>query len=161
MVDKYKKKIFKFEGRTLTVQGYEPQAARYMVAQGINADGIFFECENKVPRIRYKYGGRYRDYVPDMYVVDRRLIVEVKSEQTLGLRNNTHRGFSMNCAKAKACKEAGFKFCLLLMTADGQRLILPKQWYKMKKEALNAAIDELNPNRGKPKIAMLGSPWGM
>lgn len=150
MVDKYKKKTFRLTNRVLQLQGYEPQAVRYLLANGFTEDQLFFECENRVPVVRYKYGNRFRDYYPDIYVPSRRLIIEVKSEQTMGLRNNTHRGFSMNCAKALACKSAGFKFCLLLMTGDGKRIRMPKNWPKLSKAQLNDAIDELNPGRGTP-----------
>lgn len=150
MVDKYKKKTFRLQNRVLQLQGYEPQAVNYLLANGFTEDQLFFECENRVPVVRYRYGNKFRDYYPDIYVPHRRLIIEVKSEKTMGLLDNTHRGFSMNCAKAKACSDAGFKFCLLLMTSDGQRLRMPKNWHKMNKAELNAKVSELNPRRGTP-----------
>jgi len=149
--DKYKKRVVMLGTRRLELQGYEPQALTYLMNSGFKAEEIRCECET-VPIVRYKYGNRFRDYYPDMYIAHRRLIVEVKSEHTLGLLSNTKRGFSMTCAKAIAAHKMGFKFVLLLMKSDGTRLKMPKNWAYMKKTQLNAEIDKLNPLRGTGKM---------
>lgn len=150
---KYAKKIVSIEGRTLVVQGYEPMAIRYLLANGFAMPDLRTEKEG-VPVIRYKYGKKFRDYYPDLYSISRRIIFEVKSEHTLGLLSNTKRGFSMTCAKAIACHERGYKFCLLLLTSRGQRLYLPKRWPYMKKQDLINEINKLNPDRGTPNAGL-------
>lgn len=150
---KYKQRTVMLEGRRLLLQGYEPIALKYLLASGFKASDLRFECES-VPIVRYKYGGKQRDYYPDIYCVSKRLIIEVKSEHTLGLLSNTKRGFSMTCAKAIACHKQGFKFCLLLMRKDGSRIWLPRNWAYMQKQELISAINILNPERGKGKVGL-------
>ena len=151
--DKYKKRVVMLGTRRLELQGYEPQALMYLINTGFAAADIRCECES-VPIIRYKYGKRFRDYFPDMYVPTKRLIIEVKSEFTLGLLSNTKRGFSMTCAKAIAAHKAGFKFALLLMKSDGTRLKMPKNWAYMKKAQLVQEINKLNPLRSTGKLGL-------
>jgi hypothetical protein len=133
---KYKQHKYVLGERTLMLQGYEPQALDYLLSQGFLAEDIRCEVEGTVPNIRYKYNKRMRTYIPDMYVLRRNLIIEVKSLATLGLLNNKRRGWSMTCAKALACHKAGYKFALLLMTAKGQRIHLPKNWAKKSKTSV-------------------------
>jgi hypothetical protein len=130
---KYKQHKYVLGDRTLMVQGYEPQALDYMLTQGFTAEEIRCEVEGTVPNIWYRYNKRTRLYIPDMFVLRRNLIIEVKSMSTLGLLNNKRRGWSMTCAKALACHKAGYKFALLLMTAKGQRIKLPKNWVRWSK----------------------------
>lgn len=150
---KYKQHVVMLGNRRLVLQGYEPKALKYLLANGFAPEDLLFECEN-VPKIEYTYGGRKRVYLPDMYVPKRRLVIEVKSEHTLGLLSNTKRGFSMSCAKAIACHKKGFKYVCLLMARDGTRLRLPKNWAKMNKADLIKKIDELNPTRGKGVVGL-------
>ena len=132
---KYRQYDYDFYGRRLTLQGYEAQALEYLVAQGFKPEDIKCECEfGDGLRIRYKYTGRIRTYMPDIFIARHNIIVEVKSKSTMGLLNNKRRGWSMNQAKAKACHERGYRFCVLLMTDSGKRIPLPKNWPKMKKQ---------------------------
>jgi hypothetical protein len=148
-IGKYKQYNIKFGGRDLVVQGYEPQALKYLTKElNFLPEQILCECES-VPVIRYKYSGRFRDYFPDIYIPHMRLIIEVKSEATLGILNNKQRGWSMNCAKAKACRKAGFKFMLLCLDARGNRTLMPKNWPSLTKADCVEAINKLNPTRGK------------
>ena len=140
---KYKQHRYVLGDRELMVQGYEPQALDYLLGRGFEADQIICEVEGGVPEIFYKYGKRKkRKYVPDMFIPDLNLIIEVKSISTLGLKYNKRRGWSMTCAKAIACHKQGYRFALLLMSADGQRLKMPKNWAKMKKEDVRQAVEE-------------------
>lgn len=134
-----------FHGRELTLQGYEKQALSYLVDKcGIEPDDIRCECEfGDSLQIRYKYRGRVRTYLPDIYVVSKKTVVEVKSVHTLGLLHNKKRGFSMTQAKAQACHERGFKFVLLLLDQKGNRIKLPKNWPLMTKTEVVAILDEI------------------
>jgi len=133
--------------RHVKVQGYEPQAIRYLTDElGLEASDIRCEEEfGNALNIRYKYRKKMRTYYPDLFVISKRLVVEVKSTHTLGLHGNKQRGWSMTCAKAIACHKKGFRFMLLLMDKKGNRLRMPKNWPYMKKEELLSIMPELNP----------------
>lgn len=148
---KYKQYRYKLGNRNLHVQGYEPQALNYL-QQFFSPEQILCECENKVPIIRYSYRKKYRDYIPDIYIPNKTLIVEVKSMKTLGLLNNKQRGWSMTCAKAIACHKKGYKFCLLLMDSDGTRLKMPKNWAYMPKQE---CVDWVHTHNKRRKIALI------
>lgn len=140
---KFKQYRYVLDDRELWVQGYEPQALNYL-QKHFKAEDILTEYEKKVPVIRYKYGKKHRDYIPDIYIRNHNIIVEVKSTHTLGLFHNKKRGWSMTCAKALACKERGYKFVLLLMEANGNRLKMPKNWPVMKKKECAEWVKENN-----------------
>jgi hypothetical protein len=132
---KYKQYHYQFYGRQLLVQGYERQGLDYLVAAGFKPDDILTETEfGDGLRIRYTYRKRVRTYMPDIFIRNENIIVEVKSVVTMGLKGRKKRGWSMNQAKAIACHKRGFKFCVLLMTGSGKRIPLPKNWAYMKKD---------------------------
>lgn len=142
----FKQYRYDFYGRRLTVQGYERQALEYLVANGFDPEDLRAECEfGDGLRIRYKYGGEVRKYLPDIYHVPSRTVYEVKSMETMGLNNEKRRGWSMNKAKAKACLAKGFKFDVLLMTRNGKRIPLPDKWYNMSKQE---CLDKMNLEAG-------------
>lgn len=141
--NKYQQHAYKLGRRDVQVQGYEPQALDYL-QKFFLAEQIFVEKEMDFS-IRYLYRKTWRSYYPDILIPRRKLIIEVKSWHTLGLNNQTHRGWTMTCAKALACHKQGYKFCLLLMDAKGKRYKMPKNWPKMTKAQCLEAIHELNP----------------
>jgi len=69
-------------GRVVHLQGYEPQAMDWLLAQGYPEEGVLSD-KRDVPRIRYQDGDRTRYYFPDFYVPVEDLVVEVKSPYTL------------------------------------------------------------------------------
>lgn len=144
---KYKQYQHTVGDRNVVVQGYEPQALDYLTSElGIAPSDIRCETEfGNALDIRYKYRGKMRTYYPDIYVISHRLIVEVKSTHTLGLHGNKQRGWSMTRAKAIACHKKGYKFMLLLMDRQGNRLRMPKNWAYMTKEELLILMPQLNP----------------
>lgn len=140
---KYKQYPYSFGGRELLLQGYERQGLEYLLSVGFTPKEIRCECEHDFS-IRYKYRKKHRNYFPDMYIPKIRLIVEVKSEHTLGLKGRRRRGWSMTCAKAIACHEKGFKFMLLLLNRNGERIKMPKMWAYMKKEECLRQLGMMN-----------------
>lgn len=142
---KFRQYEYDFHGRKLVLQGYEAQGLEYLVAQGFDPQDIKTECEfGDALNIRYKYAGKWRSYMPDIFIRNHNIIVEVKSKSTMGLLNQKKRGWSMNQAKAKACHARGYRFCVLLMTDSGKRIPLPKNWPLMKKdECLRIMREEL------------------
>lgn len=140
---KYRQYSFVLGNRKVLVQGYERQALRYLLDNGFDAQDI--RCESEINfKIRYKYRKKYRDYFPDIYIPSARLIIEVKSIHTFGLRHKKKRGWSMTCAKAIACHKKGYRFVLLLMGSEGNRIKLPKNWAYMSKVECVRELDKLN-----------------
>lgn len=133
---KYRQYEYEFHGRKLVLQGYERQALEYLVETGgFSPEDIRCECEfGDGLNIRYKYCGKWRSYMPDIFIRNHNIIVEVKSKSTMGLLNRKKRGWSMNQAKAIACHKRGFRFCVLLLNDSGRRIPLPKNWAYMKKD---------------------------
>lgn len=124
LVDRFRFKEVKV-GRTVhRVQGYEPQAIRYLLSKGVRPSRI--RSGNSLPVIRYRHAGRSRKYFPDLQV-GKRILVEVKSGWTVF---NTQELFEQVVAKARACFDAGWDFRLLLMKKNGSRIKLPRNWYE-------------------------------
>ena len=124
------KEVFTEDGTRIRLQGFEPQALNWILNKfsKLDVSDIVFDSSGEAPKVRYKVGRRNHTYYPDMYIPKQNRIIEVKSTYTLGL--NTGKGWRKTQEKAKACKEAGYKFVLLLMTKTGDRLWLPRDWYK-------------------------------
>jgi hypothetical protein len=127
------------------VRGYEPQAIEFIVKNKLAKAG---ELQvSGIPYVKYKYSGKLRRYHPDMFIASQNRIVEVKSVGTLGIKNNgtwfkgnAAQLFAKTKAKRKGCIEQGFKFSLMLMTEDGTRIRLPRNWYDMTLNQLRARI---------------------
>lgn len=132
----FRVKEFERDGVKFRVQGWEYQAICWILEHKptIRAADILTESSSKVPVIRYKFGRRFKNYYPDIFIPRLNIIVEVKSNYTLGL-TGTKRSAKMwrqNQAKAKATIAAGFRYRLLVMREDGTRIFLPTGWYNMK-----------------------------
>lgn len=72
-------------------------------------------------------------------------LVEVKSLESAGLSTSPYfykhkELFYMLKAKAKATLRAGYDFRLLVMSADGSRIKLPKDWYAHDRDSLMQKI---------------------
>lgn len=115
-------------GRRL-LRGREPQALAWLIANtSLKAKDIITKS---LPVLRYYFAGKQRRYYPDMLTGNK--LIEVKSLESAGLSKSKffYKGselFDMLKAKAKAAHKAGYEFRLLVMSADGQRVSLPKNW---------------------------------
>ncbi len=126
-----RKKIVNGHGKQYILQGYEPQALKYM-KRFFKYRDIHGQSSGKVPAFEY-FDGRDRMYFPDFYVQSKNCIVEVKSTYTFC---STIARYRMIKAKAKAVKNAGYGFKLLVMQADGSRVKLPSDWHKLSLRAM-------------------------
>lgn len=116
------------------VRGYEPQAIEY-ITRHLLAKAKDLEVTG-IASVKYRYKGRLRNYRPDIYVKSQRRIVEVKSIATLGLLRPYYYKTGDELieqlkAKRLGCMSAGFKFTLLVMERDGERVLFPKNWYNL------------------------------
>jgi hypothetical protein len=131
--------------RVVSVRGYEPQGLKLLIATGIKPKDITVYNEGGVPFIRYKLYGSQRVFYPDFFIKSKRKIVEVKSLATLGLTKGfyDHKPsflFAMMKAKAKASVAQGYKFELLLLSASGDRIKLPKDWTTLSRRAAMSVL---------------------
>jgi hypothetical protein len=106
-----------WHGRSVRYQGYELIAADYLIEEkGISPDEIVFSKDGGVPVIRYTLKSRGHVHYPDLWIPHLNLIVEVKSTYTY-LADR-----AKNLNKLTAARKAGFRYVLLVMDADGNRV---------------------------------------
>lgn len=104
----YRKKEYIFpSGKIVQVQGYEPQAIDWLLANGLSEDEI--DVEN-VPRFWYELNDKQKAYFPDIYVPDLNLVLEVKSTWTL------ESDLKINRLKQEAVISEGFEFYIILVS---------------------------------------------
>lgn len=124
--------------RTVLIRGKEAIALDWILANtSIKASDIEVDSDKTIPLVRYRSrtDSQSRKYYPDFYVRSRNILIEVKSSQTLGIGldhffySEPKTLWDTNCAKAKACLEAGYKFQMLLFSGSNTRIKLPKDWY--------------------------------
>ena len=122
------KKVVNGHGKQYILQGYEPQALRY-IRRYFKYKHIHDQSSGKVPVFEY-FDGRDRMYFPDFLVEteDYACIVEVKSTYTFCF---TIARYRMIKAKSRAVKAAGYGFKLLVMQNDGSRVKLPSNWQSL------------------------------
>lgn len=127
---RYKAKQVMLGDRSVKVLGYEGKAIEWMLSKGVRPASLKVALEGEVPQIRYKdpKTEKIRIYTPDFYLENKNRLIEVKSTYTLF---GSEEIFNNNKAKAKAAMRAGFDFVLLLMDSKGNRLKVPRNWYKM------------------------------
>lgn len=109
----HKKEYTLPSGKTIIVQGYEPQTIDLLL-QTYNEEDIVFGSD--VPQFSY-FDGRHRKYNPDMFIPKENLIIEVKTEWTYNIR------LKRNKLKKKAVLEAGYNFKFFIWSDDRKRLV--------------------------------------
>lgn len=119
---KYQRKNVRIAGRKFNIQGYEPQAIRWILkSKRASVDQIIVGVG--VPRFTY---GLNRMYMPDMYIENQNRIVEVKSSYTAAGNPNLYYNLLQ---KRKAVVSSGFKYSMLVFDAKGSRIELPNNWH--------------------------------
>ena len=100
-------------GRKEFVQGYEPLALDYLLANGLAETDILVGAKN-VPRIPYvNFKEKSAFYYPDMHIRDTTKLIEVKSEWTyMREKDNNHRKF-------EAALKLGYTMCLYIFNSKG------------------------------------------
>jgi hypothetical protein len=104
----FRRKEVKAGGRVFMVQGAEDRVLLELLDNGFPADAIETD-PGKVPVIWYtRLNGRRARYYPDIYIPDRKWIIEVKSMWTFLLEKEN------NLLKREACIKAGYKFNFII-----------------------------------------------
>ena len=117
VLNSYRTKKFQLNGKTVLLQGYEPQAIEWLLANTkIKECDLVCGVGVKRPAIPYiSKSGHTCIYHPDIFIPRYNLIVEVKSRYTY------NHALDKNLRKRAACEAQGFKFRFLVMNGDGSR----------------------------------------
>lgn len=113
----YQRKPVRIGRRHFNVQGYEGDAIRWLYKNGADIKTVVLNS------VSVKYtdtNNNERVYISDFEVryKNRRTIVEVKSDYTAGLLNGSNRTLFYNLRrKAKAMKDSGYRFVVIIMNA--------------------------------------------
>lgn len=127
----FKIKKFRLNKKPIYIQGYEPQALKWLRDNtNLEANQIIAGDYKKIPIINYfnKNPGRQRKYYPDFYIPDRNIIVEVKSSWSFLINKLIFENIKL---KRKAVLKEGYKFRLMVMTGRGYKIKIPKNWYNL------------------------------
>ena len=131
--------------RTFQVQGYEGYAIEWLVKNTkIKASEIEVYASGKVPFIKWNDGKKDRYHFPDIYIKKLNMLCEVKSVSTFGLkafkRSTPNSMFKSIRQKAIEALNQGFKYKMLLMKDNGERIKLPKNWFEMSLRELKSKV---------------------
>lgn len=103
------------------VQGYEPYAIRWLITNGVPETDIAVGDDPRLPKITWVDSDRkVRVYHPDIYVVSKNLIVEVKSTYTYTSN------LSLIRKKRDATIEAGYRFAFFIADPKSGAPISPR-----------------------------------
>lgn len=147
---KTKTKVVNVGGFEFEVRGFEDIALDYLRQQGVDLGKISNKVKDGLPTFTYKFKNKKHKYIPDFFYAKSNLVIEVKSTYTLGLdKNNIFSGagtFYRNCAKARAVIRKGYRYKMLLLTVDGRRIKLPKDWYNQSFRSISARVRKSSPS---------------
>jgi hypothetical protein len=99
--------------RKVLVQGSEGFVVAVLLREGVQPDDLAFSSTEGRPCFRYRYLGRDRTYVPDMFVKSSSLVVEAKSQVTFGLFDKSL--YEQVRSKAAAVLTAGYPYRLIIV----------------------------------------------
>lgn len=134
------RKEFILAGNKVFIQGFEDRAIRYLTKEkGIPEKQI--KVGKDIPRLKVDFNGRVIIHSPDIWIPKQNRLVEVKSIWTFGLTRGRLEWFKLSKAKRKAAIEQGFKYNLLLMESNGNRLVLPENWHTMKRKEVKQYLE--------------------
>jgi hypothetical protein len=139
-------KLYQLGSSLVQVKGYEPFALDYLISIGIKPKEIVVTSMEGMPVIPYTYKQREHNHYPDIYLPRRNLLLEVKSNFTLGLTRRQVYGsepikvFKRNKAKAIAAEAFGFDYQVLLVKEDKTVTPLPSNWLSLSRAAMKLVV---------------------
>lgn len=122
----YKRRPLQLGSREVWIQGSEGKAISALLSDGVDPADIALTKREGKPTFRYRFKGTWRLYVPDMLMISRREIIEVKSSVTLGLYDVGL--LAQVRAKTRSVLKAGFGFRLMLIHR-GRNIDLGSDWH--------------------------------
>jgi hypothetical protein len=141
----YAKKDVTVDGHGFQVRGAEDKALQFMVStMKVKPRFVVNQREDGLPTFEYQYANKRHRYIPDFYVSNRNLVVEVKCFGTLGLMPRRYKFFNYSTltrarAKAKSVLSNGYNFLLLLQYKD-RMVPIPNDWLSWNKQALRSYL---------------------
>jgi len=96
-------------GKQVNIQGYEDRALDELLP--IYGEDDLLIGSSQTPKITYVYDGKKRIYFPDIYIISKNQIVEVKSTWTFKIDEEK------NLAKEKASVDQGFLFAFMIYSS--------------------------------------------
>lgn len=129
---RYIKKKIRVGKKLFHLQGYEPQALSWLLTK-TSVDKIY--SGKDVPVVQYTDNGNHCKHYPDFWLPHLNAIVEVKSIWTLF---GTETFWEKIKLKRKAAIKAGYDYRILLFSSQGQRLILPKNWWLLSRKQIKS-----------------------
>lgn len=119
------------------MQGYEPQAVKILLRRYATWR-IKFGVD--VPIVKLSTG---RNYYPDMYIPDRKMLVEVKSIFTLGLVVENDM-FKKVKQKALTAIADGYRYRLMVLNQEGRLYKLPSDWVSLSRSRFKTEFCTIN-----------------
>jgi len=111
------------------VQGSEGRATQILLEdESVDPTDLAFVKSEGLPTFRYRFAGRWRVYIPDIFRISLDQVIEVKSAVTLGLYNEDL--YAQVKAKARAALRAGHSFRLMVIHR-GQLIDMGTEWHKL------------------------------
>jgi len=135
------------DGSDFRLRGKEDVGLDWLLVNTkIRASQICCDGNGDTPVIKYKspHDFMVHKYRPDFWIPRHNLLVEVKDVQHLGIGQLTFfhkRAYTLwknNCAKAKACRQQGYRFRMLVFDKANRRVKLPPNWYNWSWSAMRA-----------------------
>jgi hypothetical protein len=129
-------KTIRVTNKDIRLQGFEHFAIETLLIRHKLKELVLAHSGN-VPKIKYTFKRKLHTHKPDIWIPKNNSLVEVKSIFTLGLDKTYYGGknatlvFNKHKAKARAALTQGFKYRVMLFSASGKQLKLPKFWYEM------------------------------
>lgn len=128
----YGNKDYQLGNRTVKVQGYESFAIDYLVNEKhVNPKRITVASEKRIPIILYDKHRKHASHYPDIMIYGKageQFVIEVKGLYTFA---STQNNFNSNKKKYLAAKQQGYNYRIWVFDSEGNKVILPRKWYKM------------------------------
>lgn len=109
----YRRRPMAVGKRTVMLQGSEGVAVAILLSEGVSPADLAFTKQEGRPTFRYRFDGRTRSYIPDIFWLSERVVIEVKGVVTLGLYDS--KLFDLVKAKAKAAIADGYDYRLMVI----------------------------------------------
>ena len=117
----FRRKPITLCGKSRRLQGYEPQAVRYLVrVLGVDPKDIACGDDPRLPSFRYELGGKIKVYHPDIFLVSKRLVIEVKGAYTYSV------SLKRNRIKRNVVLDAGYRFKFFIFDPVTKKPMSPK-----------------------------------
>ncbi len=125
----YKRRPIQVGERLVMVQGSEGRAVQILLEdEAADPSDLAFTKREGRPTFRYRFDGRWRVYIPDVFRISLDQVIEVKSAITFGVYDRDI--YAKVRAKARATIRAGHKFRLMVIHRN-QLIDLGQGWHRL------------------------------